>query len=202
MSVNNNAINAPFPLTVPQGGSGLATLTSHSVQVGAGTSAVTQLTVGSNGQVLIGASAANPAFATLTSSGGTITYTTGANSLNLEVTTPATGASLTWSVITGSTQAVAVNNGYIANYSGTCVLTLPAVAAVGTLVGVSGMNTAAGWQLAQGAGQQVFFGTSSSTLGATGYLESTNIYDTVTLVCNVANTDWIVISSIGNPTVH
>lgn len=37
-----------------------------------------------NGQVLIAATGGDPAFATLTSSGGTITFTPGANSLNLE----------------------------------------------------------------------------------------------------------------------
>lgn len=40
--------------------------------------------VGTNGQVFLGATGAKPAFATLTSSGGTITFTPGPNSLNLE----------------------------------------------------------------------------------------------------------------------
>ena len=39
---------------------------------------------GSNGELLIGATGADPAFASLTSSGGTVTFTPGANSLNLE----------------------------------------------------------------------------------------------------------------------
>lgn len=63
----------------------LTGLTNHSVQVGAGTATLTQLTVGTNGQVLIGATAANPAFATLTSSDSSITFTTGANTLSLQV---------------------------------------------------------------------------------------------------------------------
>lgn len=63
----------------------LTGLTNHSVQVGAGTATLTQLTVGTNGQVLIGATAADPAFATLTSSDSSITFTPGANTLSLQV---------------------------------------------------------------------------------------------------------------------
>ena len=44
---------------------------------------------GTNGQVIVGATAGSPAFATLTSTGGTITYTLGANTLNIDGT-PAT----------------------------------------------------------------------------------------------------------------
>lgn len=65
----------------------LTGLTNHSVLVGAGTSTITKLAVGTNGQVLIGATAADPAFATLTSSDNSISFTTGANSLSLQVAT-------------------------------------------------------------------------------------------------------------------
>lgn len=63
----------------------LTGLTNHAVLVGAGTATITKLGIGSNGQVLIGASAADPAFATLTSSDSSITFTTGANTLSLQV---------------------------------------------------------------------------------------------------------------------
>lgn len=58
----NNATNTSNPITVAQGGTGLATLTAHAVQVGNGTSAITQLTVGTTGQLLAGATGADPAF--------------------------------------------------------------------------------------------------------------------------------------------
>ncbi len=58
--------------------------TDHAVQIGNATNSLTSIAVGTNGQVLIGATGADPAFATLTSTGGTITFTPGANSLNLE----------------------------------------------------------------------------------------------------------------------
>ncbi len=63
----------------------LTGLTNHSVLVGAGSATITKLSVGSNGQVLLGATAADPAFATLTSPDSSITFTTGANSLALAV---------------------------------------------------------------------------------------------------------------------
>lgn len=58
--------------------------TEHAVQIGSVTNALTSLAVGTDGQVLIGATGADPAFATLTSTGGTIDFTPGANTLNLE----------------------------------------------------------------------------------------------------------------------
>lgn len=60
--------------------------TNHAVQIGNSSGSLTSIAVGNNGQVLIGATGADPAFATLTSTGGTVTFTPGANTLNLEVT--------------------------------------------------------------------------------------------------------------------
>jgi hypothetical protein len=60
------------PLSVSQGGSGLATRTAHAVQVGNGASAVTQIGVGATGQVLVGATNADPAFG---STVGPLTFT-------------------------------------------------------------------------------------------------------------------------------
>jgi hypothetical protein len=49
--------------------------TNHAVQIGNAGNTLTSLTVGTNGQVLIGATGADPKFASLTSTGGTISYT-------------------------------------------------------------------------------------------------------------------------------
>lgn len=74
------------PVTVPHGGTGLTTITDHGVMVGSGVGAVTPLAVGSNGQVLLGSTGADPIFATLTSSNSSVTFTTGAGALGLTVT--------------------------------------------------------------------------------------------------------------------
>jgi hypothetical protein len=58
--------------------------TNHAVQVGNNLGSLDSIAVGTNGQVLIGATAANPAFATLTSSDGSITFTPGPNTLDLK----------------------------------------------------------------------------------------------------------------------
>lgn len=106
----------------------------------------------------------------------------------------------TWTVITANT-GMAVNNGYIANKAGTAILTLPASAAVGDIIRVTGINTATGWQIAQNSGQTIYFGTFNTTTGTGGSLASTQIRDTIELVCVATNTDWNVLSSIGNITV-
>lgn len=53
------------PLTVAKGGTGASSLTDGGVLVGSGTGAVTALSVGTNGQLLIGANSADPAFQTV-----------------------------------------------------------------------------------------------------------------------------------------
>jgi len=187
------------PIPVVEGGTGAATLLDHGVLLGSGTSAVSVSAVGTDGQVLLGATAADPAFATLTSTGGTIAFTPGANTLNLETVMP--GGGMTWTVVTGTTQSMAASNGYFANNAGLVTATLPVTAAVGDTFAIAGMNNATGWKIAQNASQTIHFGTSNTTTGVGGSLASTATYDTVHLVCNVANTDFIVIQSIGNITV-
>ncbi len=194
----NNAVNISSAGIVKYDGAGTfsaITLTQYDVLVGGASNGITSIAL-TNGQVLIGSTGVSPVAATLTAGAG-VTIANAAGSITIS----ATGGGLTWTVVTASTQAMAVNSGYIANYSGTCVMTLPATAAVGTIQAVTGMNTATGWQIAQNAGQQIFFGTASTTSGTGGSLTSTNIRDTVYLVCIVANTTWNVVDSIGNITV-
>lgn len=78
------SVGIAAPVSVSLGGTGATNLSSHGVLVGNGTSAVTQLIVGTDGQVLLGATGADPAFATLTSSDSSITFTPGANTLDLK----------------------------------------------------------------------------------------------------------------------
>lgn len=108
-------------------------------------------------------------------------------------------SALTWSVITADQSAV-VNNGYVANKAGLLILTLPTTSAVGSLIELTGMNTALGWQIAQNANQIIHFGNVNTTTGVAGSLASTLTYDAVRIVCNVANLEWIVLSSQGNIT--
>jgi len=80
----NNAINSNIPIATSSGGTGQTSFTSKAVLLGA--SPLTVSNVGTNGQLLLGSTGANPAFATLTSTAGSITYVTGSNTLNIDVT--------------------------------------------------------------------------------------------------------------------
>lgn len=62
----------------------LTDLTQYSVLLAASSSSLQASNLGTDGQVMIGATGSYPAFATLTSTGGTVTFTPGANTLNLE----------------------------------------------------------------------------------------------------------------------
>ena len=80
---NTVTVNFDGILPVSSGGTGVATLTDGGVLVGSGTNPVTVTAVGTDGQVLIGATGTDPAFATLTSADGTIVFAPGANTLDL-----------------------------------------------------------------------------------------------------------------------
>lgn len=112
-----------------------------------------------------------------------------------------TGGGLPWTVETGAAVAMANNNGYIANRAGLITFTLPAVSPVGSILRLTNINTALGWTVAQGAGQQIFIGNQSTTAGAGGSLSSAALGDTIEMVCTVANNNFQVISMIGNITV-
>jgi hypothetical protein len=85
----------------------------------------------------------------------------------------------------------------ISNASQTTV-SLPATAAVGSVISVQGKG-AAGWILGANTGQVINYG--SSPTSATGSLTSTNQFDAVTVVCITANSVWGVSQSIGTLTV-
>lgn len=172
-------------------------VTQHGILIGGASNAASSLGVATDGQLAIGSTGADPILASLTA-GTNISIVPAAGSITINATG---GGNLPWTVVTGTTQAAASNNGYIANNAGTVVITLPAVSAVGDVVAVTGMNNATGWSLAQNAGNQVFFGASSTTAGAGGSLSSTATRDSIYLVCITTSADWNVLNSIGNITV-
>jgi len=75
-------LDLEVPVIVANGGTGRITLTDNGVLYGDVTSPVGMTAAGTNGQVLIAATGAPPAFATITGTQG-VTLTTGANSLNI-----------------------------------------------------------------------------------------------------------------------
>jgi len=195
---------------------------------------------GTDGQILVGVTGADSVWTDLTSTGGTITVTGGAGTLNIEsggavpiqfdadsgsaapaagvldilggggVTTSATGSAVTistsggglaWSEVTGTSQAMVAENGYLTNNAGLVTCTLPATAAQFTMLEVVGQG-AGGWAIAQQAGQTIIWeSTASTTTGVGGSLASTDQYDKVRLMCTVADLTWTVVASKGNITI-
>jgi len=197
--VSNNSVNLNSTGIIGYDGTSTfngSSMTQHSLLLGGANShTINNLGVATNGQLPIGSTGADPVLATLTAGVG-ISITNGTGS----ITIAGTGGGLSWTDVTGTTQAMAVNNGYTANNSGLVTLTLPSTAAYGSLVAVVGKG-AGGWKIAQNSGQTIHFGITNTTTGTGGSLASTNQYDVVYLLCTVANTDFTVIQSIGNITV-
>ncbi len=119
--------------------------TNHAVQVGNSTNSLTSLTVGTNGQVLLGSTSADPVFATLTSTGGSITYTTGAGSLNIDLTSPV-------SIAHGGTNATSMTNtDGVVYYDGTRLVTTT-VGTAGQILTSNGAGVAPTFQTGSGGG--------------------------------------------------
>lgn len=69
--------------------------TDHAVQIGNASGSLNSITVGTDGQVIVGATGADPAFATLTSADASVVFATGANTLDLTVDIAAAGGVVT-----------------------------------------------------------------------------------------------------------
>jgi hypothetical protein len=193
----NNSLNSPFPTTADKGGTGLATLTAHGILVGEGTSAINPIVLAA-GQVLVGTTSSDPAAVTITGGNGiTVSATSGAIQISSSL-------SVAWNKVTGTSQTMVAENGYVSTNAALCTFTLPATASLGAQFNVVA-NTAAGWSIVGGtATQTIRFGTSLST-PSTGSLSSTAIGDCVDLICvnaDVAGSEiFAVVSAVGNLTV-
>lgn len=106
---------------------------------------------------------------------------------------------ISWHVVNSSTNPnpMLVENGYIASDNSVLTtLTLPSSAAVGDTIRILGFGTA-GWKVLQNIGQTIHVQGSTTTTG-TGYLQSDDQYDTIELICIVANTQFIAATVTGN----
>lgn len=125
--------------------------------------------------------------------GGTSTSGSGAT-----ITITSTGGGMAWTEVTvvGPT-SMTCDNGYIANSASRVELTLPLTASVGCVLRIVGKGTG-GWQIDQGAGQQIITSGSSTTVGATGMVQSSEDLACIEMVCTTANTTWTMMSAVGN----
>lgn len=196
--VTNNAINLSSQGVAYYNGTGTfsaPTLTQHGIILGDASNDIKSLGVASNGQLPIGSAGADPTLATLTPGTG-VTITNGAGS----ITIAATSGALTWVDVTGATQTLAAQTGYVTDHTNV-TYTLPASGTLGDtikIVGKLGITT-----IAQNANQQILIGSASSTVGVGGSIAGTNVGDCIELICITAgaSTVWRADSLVGNWTV-
>ncbi len=137
-------------LTVPGGGTGLATLTAHAIQLGNGASTPTQLAVGATGTILKGVSSADPAF----------------------TATPVLGSVGTTGTLGFSGTTSGVVTIQPASVAGTYNFNLPitAGAAGQVLVSQGGGSTAMTWQPAGGGNGVNFVSNPDAEVDTTGWI--------------------------------
>ncbi len=163
-----------------------------------GTTGIPVITaIATNGQLIIGSTAGAPAAATL-SAGTGITITNASNSITIS----ASSSGFSWTDVTGATQIIAAENGYITDRAGGVTYTLPASGSLGDtfkIVGKAGLATITPLAL-----QQLLIGSASGTVGVTGTAVSTNAGDCITFVCTTsgASTVWRAESFVGNWTLN
>lgn len=143
-------------------------IAAHSIMLSQGASEQTGLLL-ATGQVAMGVTGADPVAATITS--------------------------LQWTNVAGTTQAAAVNNGYIIGNAAQTTVTLPATAAVGSVIAIAGKG-AGGWIMQANAGQTIHIGNQATSVA--GALTSSNQWDCVEVVCVTADTTWVVRNAVGN----
>ncbi len=209
-----NSLTLTVPLDETDGGTGLSSYTLNSLFYAQGTTTFGQIATQNsavlvtnstgaptysasmtNGQLIIGSTGATPTAATLTA-GANISIVNAAGSITIS----GTGlAGFSWNVVTGTSQNMLVNNGYITNNAGLVTLNLPATSAVGDEIDIIGKG-AGGWLIQCGGGQTIVLGSSTTSSGGT--LASTNAKDSLYMICTAANTEWTVASGPqGNITV-
>jgi len=137
-----------------------------------------------DGQLIIGATGANPAPGNIV--GGTgISVTNTAN----QITISSTSSGFPYVTISGTIQNADVNHGYIPTNSALTTINLPAVCVAGDKISIRGYGTG-GWVLQANTGQIIAFNQLSSTIG--GSFASAYELDTIDVVCLIDNTFWTV----------
>ena len=179
-----NSIGSSKPVEVAFGGTGAATLTDHGVLVGSAAAALTALAVGTNGQLLVGSTGADPVFATIASADSSIEFTLGAGTLDLS----ASGI-LTINAQTGTTYELLLTDvGKLVTCSNAAAITLtvPVNADVAIPIGSQILVT----QL--GAGVVTFAPEGGVTLNSRGaFLDTNGQYATVALVKRATDV-WLI----------
>lgn len=172
---------------------GINSNSESSLCVSGDSGSVQFLSSSSNGYLLIGKSSSLPI------SGAVIEdNSNNAGSFNMVVTRGPSSVAVSTTacsptVTTGSSQSFSLHGGFFtANNNSTRVIyTLPSFCAAGNMFRISGLGSQ-GWRINQNAGQTIRVGNSVTTSGVGGYISSTNQYDSIELICIVADTQFSI----------
>ena len=121
----------------------------------------------------------------------TVTGTPGMNQLTIGVSGSSWSQVSTNTVMTTNTSYICISPGGVLN------MNLPTTSSQGDIVRVI-LFGATGYKIAQDIGQSIVYGSASTTTGVTGFLQSVGTGNSISLVCVVANTTWLVMNSVGN----
>lgn len=102
------------------------------------------------------------------------------------------GAILSNTVVTGTTQTVDINSIYIPTNAGLTTFQLPNIMSVGAQVTIAGQG-AGGWSLLTGVGQTIQIASTGSTANTS--VSSSSRYDSINIMCVVANLTWIALTT-------
>ena len=135
-----------------------------------------------------------PALNVLNIVGGSGISTTGSGNT---ITINASATGFTWNVITAATATMATSNGYICNRNSGVLLSLPVLASVGDTFKVTNINNIGNWTIQQNASQYIQFGNVQTTV-TTGSISSTQVGDSIEIICTILNTAFLVLNVQGN----
>jgi len=184
--MTNNTINSNIPIEESKGGTGVASITQHSIVIG-GATTLTEISPLTDGQLIIGYSGSTPLAASLVSADASITITPSAGGVDLA---SSGGGSIDYTVVTGSSQAAAVNSGYIANNAATAVsFTIPVTAAIGDSINIIGKGSAK-YEIYPSAGSSIKHLDDTATTGT--HFIMTNAKAAVEIISSTTNVDWTV----------
>lgn len=102
---------------------------------------------------------------------------------------PVMPGAMAWIHVTGTSESLKSNTGYIMDNPSLATGTLPMTSAIGDLIIIVGKGAGA-WRIAQNASQQVHIGKKSTTVGAGGSITARHAHQSITLRCLVANLQW------------
>lgn len=169
MAINTSLNTATVPINVTEGGTGVATMTTAYAPVVAGTTPTGALQVASTG---------------LSTSGFVLT-SNGASAVPSFQAAAAAG--IAWANISGTTQAAAVNTGYVVGNAAQTTITLPSTVALGSVIIIQGKG-AGGFIVTANSGQTIQVGQSATATAGT--VTSAAAFDAIQVVCITANTTW------------